>query len=196
MDNSNLSKIKTGNVYLESLSKNFGDTVAVDDVSLEVEHGEFLTLLGPSGSGKTTILMMIAGFQIPAHGMIYIADEPVLLKPPHRRGIGMVFQNYALFPHKTVFKNIAYPLKMRKVNKKEIVERVNTTLELVQLSGFGNRYPKQLSGGQQQRVAMARALIFNPAVLLMDGWEAPFSLIRKWRYLRISSSPMSTGARP
>lgn len=168
MPNSTLSKIKKGNLRIENLVKKFGDTVAVDDVSLEVEHGEFFTLLGPSGSGKTTILMMIAGFQIPSKGMVYIADEPVLTKPPHKRGIGIVFQNYALFPHKTVFANIAYPLKMRKINKKEIKGKVNAILELVQLPGFGNRYPKQLSGGQQQRVAMGRALVFDPAVLLMD----------------------------
>lgn len=163
-----LSRKKKGNVVLDHLAKRFGETTAVDDVSITIEHAEFLTLLGPSGSGKTTILMMIAGFQIPSKGMIYIGDEPVLAKPPNKRDIGMVFQHYALFPHKTIFDNVAFPLKMRRVNKNEIRNRVYEALSLVKLADYWNRYPKQLSGGQQQRVALARALVFNPAVLLMD----------------------------
>jgi len=167
-DNKGLSGTKKGDVKLEHLTKRYGDIVAVNDVSLIVQQGEFLTLLGPSGSGKTTILMMIAGFQIPSHGMIYIGEESIISKPPDKRNIGMVFQHYALFPHKTVFDNIAFPLKMRKMNKREISEMVHESLALVKLGGYWNRYPKQLSGGQQQRIALARALVFNPAVLLMD----------------------------
>jgi len=168
MGTSKNSTTSRGSVRIEHLIKKFGDNVVVNDVSLEIEHGEFLTLLGPSGSGKTTILMMIAGFQIPTTGMIYIGGEPVVTKPPNKRNIGMVFQHYALFPHKTVFENIAFPLKMRKANRKEIAERVYEALSVVKLQDFWNRYPKQLSGGQQQRIALARSLIFNPAVLLMD----------------------------
>lgn len=168
MDTSKNSAIQRGSVRIEHLIKVFGDSAAVNDVSLEIEHGEFLTLLGPSGSGKTTILMMIAGFQIPTNGMIYIGGEPVVTKPPNKRNIGMVFQHYALFPHKTVFENIAFPLKMRTANRKEIAERVYEALSVVKLQNFWNRYPKQLSGGQQQRIALARSLVFNPAVLLMD----------------------------
>jgi spermidine/putrescine ABC transporter ATP-binding subunit len=167
-NNKNIAKLQKGNVRIENLVKKFGDTVAVNDVSLDIQHGEFLTLLGPSGSGKTTVLMMIAGFQVPTEGMIYIGDEPIITKPPNKRNIGMVFQHYALFPHKTIFENIAFPLKMRKTSKKEIAERVHDALSLVKLPDYWNRYPKQLSGGQQQRIALARALVFNPAVLLMD----------------------------
>ena len=155
-------------VQLRSLSKQFGDVVAVDRVSLQIEPGEFITLLGPSGSGKTTTLMMIAGFEIPDGGEILIDEEPVMFKPAYRRGIGMVFQHYSLFPHMTVERNIGFPLRMRKIDKEEIRKRTSRVLELVKLSGYERRFPKQLSGGQQQRIALARALIFNPRVLLMD----------------------------
>ena len=155
-------------VILEDLTKIFGNVVAVDEISLEVRRGEFITLLGPSGSGKTTILMMIAGFQIPTSGKIFIEDEMVIYQPPFKRNIGMVFQSYALFPHMTVFDNIAFPLRMRKFKEKEISKSVARVLNLVELSDYGARYPKQLSGGQQQRVALARAYVYNPPVLLMD----------------------------
>ena len=155
-------------VCLQSLTKKFGKVVAVDEISLHVDEGEFLTLLGPSGSGKTTTLMMIAGFELPTAGKIFIRGKDVMMVPPHERNIGMVFQNYALFPHMTVSNNVAFPLKMRKLSKKEITQRVGRVLEIVKLPGFENRLPRQLSGGQQQRVALARALIYDPPLLLMD----------------------------
>jgi len=155
-------------VRLEGISKMFGPVVAVDDITLEIECGEFLTLLGPSGSGKTTTLRIIAGFEDPTRGEVFIGDSPMTYVPPHKREVGLVFQNYALFPHMTVFDNVAYALRMRRMGRKEIERRVAATLELVQLEGYGSRLPKQLSGGQQQRVAVARALVFNPSVLLLD----------------------------
>ena len=155
-------------VCLQSLTKKFGKVVAVDEISLHVDEGEFLTLLGPSVSGKTTTLMMIAGFELPTAGKIFIRGKDVMMVPPHERNIGMVFQNYALFPHMTVSNNVAFPLKMRKLSKKEITQRVGRVLEIVKLPGFENRLPRQLSGGQQQRVALARALIYDPPLLLMD----------------------------
>jgi len=155
-------------VFLKDLGKRFGEVVAVDQVTLEVYTGEFLTLLGPSGSGKTTTLMMIAGFEFPTEGEIFIEGKDVSDIPPSKRNIGMVFQNYALFPHMTVYENIAFPLKMKKFSKAEISKRVGAVLEKVKLFGFERRYPKQLSGGQQQRIALARALVFDPPLLLMD----------------------------
>lgn len=155
-------------VQIRSLTKRFGDILAVKNVSLDIEPGEFITFLGPSGSGKTTTLMMIAGFQIPDQGEIRIDDEPIMFVPPYKRGIGMVFQNYSLFPHMTVQRNIGFPLRMRKVDKKQAQSKIEEALELVKLPGYGSRMPRQLSGGQQQRVALARALVFNPRVLLMD----------------------------
>ncbi len=160
---------RTGaSVVLEHLDKRFGAVVAVDDLSLAMEPGEFITLLGPSGSGKTTTLMMIAGFEFPTGGEIYIDSQPIVQTPPYRRNIGMVFQNYALFPHMTVAENVGFALKQRRVDKATILRRIGEVLEIVQLSGYEARYPRQLSGGQQQRVALARAIIFNPRVLLMD----------------------------
>jgi len=153
---------------LHNLVKVFGDVLAVDKVSLNIQHGEFLTLLGPSGSGKTTTLNMIAGFEIPTSGQILLESKDITTVAPNNRGIGMVFQNYALFPHMTVFDNIAFPLKMRKMPGNEITTLVETILQLVQLPGFERRYPNQLSGGQQQRIALARALVFRPPILLMD----------------------------
>ena len=155
-------------VVLEKVRKSFGPVTAVDDVSFAIEPGEFITLLGPSGSGKTTTLMMIAGFDHPTEGEIYIDGTPIVGVPPYRRGIGMVFQNYALFPHLTVAENVGFALKQRGVGKPEIVGRVADTLDIVRLRGYEARYPRQLSGGQQQRVALARAIIFHPRVLLMD----------------------------
>ena len=153
---------------LHNLVKVFGDVLAVDKVSLNIQHGEFLTLLGPSGSGKTTTLNMIAGFETPTSGQILLESKDITTVAPNNRGIGMVFQNYALFPHMTVFDNIAFPLKMRKMPGNEIRTLVETTLQLIQLPGFERRYPNQLSGGQQQRIALARALVFRPPILLMD----------------------------
>jgi spermidine/putrescine ABC transporter ATP-binding subunit len=155
-------------VVLEKIRKSFGAVTAVDDISLAVEPGEFITLLGPSGSGKTTTMMMIAGFDHPTGGEIYIDGTPLVGVPPYRRGIGMVFQSYALFPHMTVAENVAFALKQRATDKPRIAERVAKTLEIVRLRGYEARYPRQLSGGQQQRVALARAIIFQPRVLLMD----------------------------
>ena len=153
---------------LINISKLFGDVRAVDNVSLSIQHGEFLTLLGPSGSGKTTTLNMIAGFEIPSRGEILLEDDDITTVAPNNRGIGMVFQNYALFPHMTVSDNIAFPLKMRKIPGDKIRRSIKEALELVKLPGFEGRYPHQLSGGQQQRIALARALVFKPKILLMD----------------------------
>ena len=159
---------KGAKVGICSLVKRFGPVLAVDHVSLEIERGEFITLLGPSGSGKTTTLMIIAGFEIPESGEVLIDDDSILSRPAYKRGIGMVFQNYSLFPHMTVEQNIGFPLRMRKVGKGESSSRTKQALKLVRLSGYEKRFPRQLSGGQQQRIALARALVFNPYVLLMD----------------------------
>ena len=153
---------------LIQVSKLFGDVRAVDDVSLSIQHGEFLTLLGPSGSGKTTTLNMIAGFEVPTGGEILLEEENITTVAPNNRGIGMVFQNYALFPHMTVSDNIAFPLKMRKTPTPDIRKLIREALELVKLPAFETRYPHQLSGGQQQRIALARAIVFKPKILLMD----------------------------
>ncbi len=155
-------------ITISKVSKRYGDVRALDDVDLEVRSGEFLTLLGPSGSGKTTLLMALAGFTRPDSGSIRIGDHEMILMPPHKRDIGMVFQNYALFPHLTVAGNVGYPLKLRKTPKPEIASRVEEALETVQLGGYGDRRISQLSGGQKQRVALARAIVFNPRILLMD----------------------------
>ena len=159
---------KGGHLVLQSLTKRYPGLIAVDRVDLEVADGEFLTLLGPSGSGKTSTLMMIAGFTPPSGGEILIGGRPITGVPPEKRNIGVVFQNYALFPHMTVANNIAFPLRMRGSPRDEMHKRVAAVLELVRMSGLGERLPRQLSGGQQQRVALARALVFNPSILLMD----------------------------
>ncbi|TDJ71769.1 MAG: ABC transporter ATP-binding protein [Proteobacteria bacterium] len=145
-----------------------GESLVIKNLNLEVIRGEFLTMLGPSGSGKTTCLMMVAGFEPATHGEIYLNERPINSVPPHKRGIGMVFQNYALFPHMTVVENLAFPLEVRKMSKSEIDKRIKRSLDMVELGAFGNRVPAQLSGGQQQRVAVARALVFDPEVVLMD----------------------------
>jgi putative spermidine/putrescine transport system ATP-binding protein len=145
-----------------------GETLVVKNLNMEIAHGEFLTMLGPSGSGKTTTLLMLAGFEVPTHGRILLDGRPIDNMPPHKRDIGMVFQNYALFPHMTVEENLAFPLKVRKVAKAEIEARIKRALEMVQLGIYGKRRPGQLSGGQQQRVALARALVFDPKLVLMD----------------------------
>jgi len=145
-----------------------GKILVVKDLNLDIAEGEFITMLGPSGSGKTTCLMMLAGFETPTNGEIYLDGNPISNIPPHKRGIGMVFENYALFPHMTVYENLAFPLRVRKIPKDEIDKKVDKALSMVSLAGYESRMPGQLSGGQQQRVAVARALVFDPAVVLMD----------------------------
>jgi len=145
-----------------------GENLVVKDFNLAIEPGEFVTMLGPSGSGKTTCLMMLAGFETATKGEIYIDGTPVNNLAPHKRDIGMVFQNYALFPHMTIAENLAFPLKVRKLSVEEVERKVASVLEMVELAHVANRYPKQLSGGQQQRVALARALVFEPKLVLMD----------------------------
>ncbi|MCA6216168.1 ABC transporter ATP-binding protein [Ideonella sp. B7] len=145
-----------------------GQSLVVRSLDLEIQRGEFLSLLGPSGSGKTTTLMMLAGFESPTAGEILLDGAPITRTPPHKRNFGMVFQNYALFPHMTVADNVGYPLTVRKLPKAELAQRVAKALDMVQLGGKGDRYPAQLSGGQQQRVALARALVFQPQLVLMD----------------------------
>lgn len=143
-------------------------TLVVKDFSLHVKQGEFVTLLGPSGSGKTTVLMMLAGFENVTSGSITVEGRSITQTAPYKRNIGVVFQHYALFPHMTVAQNLAYPLKVRRMPKAQVKQRVDRYLELIELEQFGNRYPAQLSGGQRQRVALARALIFEPTLVLMD----------------------------
>ena len=155
-------------VRTDSITKRYDQAVAVDSLSLDVNRGEFLSFLGPSGCGKTTTLRMIAGFVEPDAGTITVMGEDMTDRPPHRRNLGMVFQNYALFPHMTAFDNVAFGLKMRKVGSTELKRRVEQALDLVQLTQMQDRYPRQLSGGQQQRVALARAIVIEPYVLLLD----------------------------
>ncbi|HEU5243667.1 MAG TPA: ABC transporter ATP-binding protein [Gaiellaceae bacterium] len=155
-------------VRLERVTKVFGDTVAVDDISLDIAHGEFFSLLGPSGCGKTTTLSMIGGFEDPTAGRILLHGDDVTLVPPYRRDVNTVFQSYALFPHLSVFDNVAFGLRRKGVARAEIRRRVGEMLELVALTGLDSRKPAQLSGGQQQRIALARALVNQPRVLLLD----------------------------
>lgn len=155
-------------ITVRNVTKTYGAVHALDDVSVDVKSGEFLTLLGPSGSGKTTLLMVLAGFTRPDGGSLKFGESEVIRKPPHLRDVGMVFQNYALFPHMTVAGNVGYPLRLRKIPKAEIDARVEQALETVQLGGYGARHIHQLSGGQKQRVAVARAIVFEPRILLMD----------------------------
>jgi putative spermidine/putrescine transport system ATP-binding protein len=156
-------------VAFEHVQKSYdGETLVVKDLNLDIGQGEFLTMLGPSGSGKTTCLMMLAGFETATHGEIRLAGKPINNIPPHKRGIGMVFQNYALFPHMTVGENLAFPLEVRKLQKAEIETKVGRALDMVQMGAFAGRRPAQLSGGQQQRIALARALVFEPELVLMD----------------------------
>ena len=155
-------------ISIKDLTKRYGNIYALDTVSLDIKAGEFLTLLGPSGSGKTTLLMAIAGFNRPDSGSIKFANQEMILTPPHKREVGMVFQNYALFPHMSVFENIGFPLKLRKAPSDQIKEKVHDALKTVQLSDYADRKIDQLSGGQRQRVALARAFVFGPRILLMD----------------------------
>jgi spermidine/putrescine ABC transporter ATP-binding subunit len=157
-----------GAIELRGLTKRYGEEAVVNDIAASIAPGEFFSLLGPSGSGKTTTLMMVAGFVHPDAGAILVDGQDIAAVPPQKRGIGMVFQNYAIFPHLNVFENIAFPLRARRWPKGEIADRVNWALELVRLGRFADRYARQLSGGQQQRVALARAIVFHPPVVLMD----------------------------
>jgi putative spermidine/putrescine transport system ATP-binding protein len=156
-------------VRFDGVQKSYdGTNLVVKDLNIDIPRGEFLTMLGPSGSGKTTSLMMLAGFETATHGDIYLDGQAINNVAPHKRGIGMVFQNYALFPHMTVAENLAFPLEVRKMGRSETEERVKRALDMVELGNFGSRRPAQLSGGQQQRVAVARALVFEPELILMD----------------------------
>jgi putative spermidine/putrescine transport system ATP-binding protein len=157
-----------GAITLTALTKHYGSVAAVQDVDLEIRPGEFVTLLGESGSGKSTTLLMVAGFEQPSSGDILLDGRSVSGVPPHRRNLGMVFQNYALFPHMTVEQNIGFPLKRRGLDRGDIRKHVREALELVNLTGYEARYPRELSGGQQQRIAVARATVYRPPALLMD----------------------------
>jgi len=165
---------RSSNVTLINLTKRFksldgsGEVLAVDDVNLEVNTGELVTILGPSGCGKTTTLRMIAGFEYPTSGSILIGDKDVAKIPPNKRGLSMVFQSYALFPHLTIYENVAYGLRVQKLPANEIRERTERALDLMQLTTMAKRYPSQVSGGQQQRIALARAIVIEPSVLLFD----------------------------
>ena len=156
-------------VHFDHVQKSYdGVSLVVKDLNLSIGKGEFLTMLGPSGSGKTTCLMMLAGFETATHGEIKLAGRNINQVPPHKRGIGMVFQNYALFPHMTVAENLAFPLEVRGMNKSDRDAKITRALDMVQMGRFANRRPAQLSGGQQQRIALARALVFDPELVLMD----------------------------
>ncbi|MDH3452181.1 MAG: ABC transporter ATP-binding protein [Gammaproteobacteria bacterium] len=156
-------------VRFKNVQKSYdGETLVVKNLNLDIARGEFVTMLGPSGSGKTTCLMMLAGFETATHGEIILDGDSINNVAPHHRGIGMVFQNYALFPHMTIFENLAFPLEVRKQSKSEINTRVKKALDMVRMEAFGTRRPAQLSGGQQQRIAVARALVFEPKLVLMD----------------------------
>ena len=156
-------------VKFDKVDKSYdGKVLVVKDLQLDIAEGEFITMLGPSGSGKTTCLMMLAGFETPTNGEIYLDGNAISSIPPHKRGIGMVFQNYALFPHMTVYENLAFPLRVRKIPKDEADKKIDKALSMVSLQGFASRMPGQLSGGQQQRVAVARSLVFDPQLVLMD----------------------------
>ena len=156
------------NLRLSNLSKHFGKAVAVEDLDLEIQDGEIMTLLGPSGCGKTTTLRCIAGLLRPDRGEIYLGDNRITDLSPERRGVGLVFQNYALWPHMTVHQNLAFGLQLKKVRKEKAKAKIDEALAMVRLSRFEERYPRQLSGGQQQRVALARALVIEPSLLLLD----------------------------
>ena len=163
------SELSDAFVAFDRVQKSYdGESLVVKDLNLHIGKGEFLTMLGPSGSGKTTCLMMLAGFETATHGEITLDGRPINNIPPHKRGIGMVFQNYALFPHMTVAENLAFPLEVRGMGKSEREEKINRALGMVQMNDFAGRRPAQLSGGQQQRIALARALVFEPELVLMD----------------------------
>ena len=161
--------VNGGFVEFDRVQKSYdGETLVVKDLNLSIGKGEFLTMLGPSGSGKTTCLMMLAGFETATHGEIRLDGRNINVVPPHKRGIGMVFQNYALFPHMTVGENLSFPLEVRGIGKDDREKKIMRALDMVQMGAFANRRPAQLSGGQQQRIALARALVFEPELVLMD----------------------------
>ncbi len=169
LGNKIMKEKKEGFVAFENVQKTYdGNELVVKNLNLEIFKGEFLTMLGPSGSGKTTCLMMLAGFESSTHGEIRLGGKPIGNIPPHKRGIGMVFQNYALFPHMSVGENLAFPLEVRKIGKSIREEKIKRVLEIVKMTDFINRRPAQLSGGQQQRIALARSLVFEPELVLMD----------------------------
>lgn len=159
---------QNGSIRFRNITKKYGDLTVVDSIDLDIKPGEFFSLLGPSGSGKTTTLMMLAGFAVPDSGQILLDDRDISRLSPQERNLGMVFQNYALFPHMSVLDNVMFPLKVRKYSSKECMARALWAIDLVRLSTFAKRLPKELSGGQQQRVALARAIVFHPEVVLMD----------------------------
>ncbi len=168
-NNSGESSSAEAFVQFKDVQKSYdGEILVVKGLNLDIAKGEFVTMLGPSGSGKSTCLMMLAGFETPTHGEILLGGKSITNIAPHHRGIGMVFQNYALFPHMTIFENLAFPLEVRKMGASEIKERVGKTLDMVRMGGFESRRPGQLSGGQAQRIAVARALVFEPELILMD----------------------------
>jgi len=181
-------------VRLERVTKQFNETVAVDDLSLDIWRGEFFSLLGPSGCGKTTTLRMIGGFEEPTSGTVYLGDQNVTGLPPFKRNVNTVFQNYALFPHLNIYENVAFGLRRRKVSDGEIKTQVGKMLELVELPGFEQRKPTMLSGGQQQRVALARALINHPQVLLLDEPLGALDLkLRKQMQIELKSIQTEVG---
>lgn len=186
--------MEAGQITLTSVTKQFGDTRAVDDVSLQIVGGEFFSLLGPSGCGKTTTLRIIGGFVHPTSGEVLINGEPMHRTPPYRRPVNTVFQNYALFPHKTVAQNIAFGLQMKKMPKAKTASEVKRFLELIRLPGYGNRKPSELSGGEKQRVALARALINQPTILLLDEPLAALDLqLRKQMQLELKTLQRQVG---
>lgn len=187
MPTNTMAPAKTGaSIELRGLTKRYGDAAAVDNIDLHIQPGEFVTLLGPSGSGKTTTLNLIAGFDDVTEGEILVSGNPMMHTPAHKRGVGVVFQHYSLFPHMTVKENIAFPLQQRKIPADQREKMIDAVLETVRLEGFGKRYPKELSGGQQQRVALARAVVFNPSVLLMDEpLGALDRKLRDWLHLEL-----------
>ncbi|MCG9127289.1 ABC transporter ATP-binding protein [Candidatus Poribacteria bacterium] len=183
-----------GQIILSSVTQQYGDSVAVDDISLQIEGGEFFSLLGPSGCGKTTTLRIIGGFVLPTEGEVFINSKPMLGVPPYQRPVNTVFQNYALFPHKTVAENIAFGLQMKKMSKIEISKAVEHFLDLIQLPNHGKRKPNELSGGERQRVALARALINEPSILLLDEPLSALDLkLRKQMQLELKELQRKVG---
>lgn len=175
-------------ITLQSVEKYFGTTCVIPNLTLQVQEGEFITLLGPSGCGKTTLLRMIAGFEQPTKGKVLLEDTDITHKPPHQRNVNTVFQNYALFPHLTVYENIAYGLKQKGVDAAVIQKEVGNVLDMVQMKSFSTRKPRELSGGQQQRIALARAIVNKPKVLLLDEPLAALDLkLRKQMQLELKS---------
>ncbi len=168
-NNSNGDAVTDAFVQFKDVQKSYdGEILVVKGLNLDISKGEFLTMLGPSGSGKSTVLMMLAGFEMPTHGEILLDGKSITNIAPHHRGIGMVFQNYALFPHMTIYENLAFPLEVRKMSSDQIKQKVGNALDMVRMGGFESRRPGQLSGGQAQRIAVARALVFEPELILMD----------------------------